>query len=64
MRQRVAPYRSDLCMLPVVSLITSTRNARVCLISFAIKTQLLLHRKRIFLYTNAHFNGEDGSRKI
>ena len=64
MRQRVAPYRSDPCMLPVVSLITSTCKARVCLISFAIKTYLLLHRKKTFLYTNAHFNSEDGSRKI
>ena len=35
-------------MLPVVSLITY--RARFCLISFAIKTQLLLHRKRSLLY--------------
>ena len=32
MRQRVASYRSDLCMLPVVSLITYGCKARVCLI--------------------------------
>ena len=38
MQQRVASYRSDLCMLPVVSLITYTCKARVCLISLAIKT--------------------------
>ena len=38
MRQRVASYRSDLCTLPVVSLITYTCKARVCLISLAIKT--------------------------
>ena len=38
MRQRVASYRSDLCMFSVVSLITYACKARVCLISFAIKT--------------------------
>ena len=38
MRQRVASYRSDPCMLPVVSLITYACKACVCLISFAIKT--------------------------
>ena len=36
MPQRVASYRSDLCMLPVVSLITY--KARVYPISFTIKT--------------------------
>ena len=35
---RVASYRSLLCMLPVVSLITYARKARLCLISFTIKT--------------------------
>ena len=38
MRQRVASYRSDLCMLPVVSLITYACKARLCLISFTVKT--------------------------
>ena len=38
MRQRVASYRSDLCMLPVVSLIAYACKARLCLISFTIKT--------------------------
>ena len=41
MRQRVASYRSDLCMLPVVSLIAYACKARLCLISFTIKKNML-----------------------
>ena len=48
MRQRVASYRSDLCMLPVVSLITYSCKARLCLISFTIKTVAASQKKHFF----------------
>ena len=38
MRQQVASYRSDFCMLHVVSMITYACKALFILISFAIKT--------------------------
>ena len=52
MWQRVSSYSSDPFMLPVVSLITY--RARFCLMSFAIKTWLLRHLKRILLCVLMH----------
>ena len=51
-------------MLPVVSLITYTCKARVSLIFFCNKDIVAASPKKNFAaYSNAHFNGEDGSRK-
>ena len=63
MQQRVASYSSDLSMLPVVSLITYTCKARVSDFFCNKDIAAASPKKNLAVYSNAHFNGEDGSPK-
>ena len=53
-RQRVASYSSDICMLPVVSLVTYTCKARVLSDFFCNKDIVAASPKRILLYILMH----------